>query len=197
MLTNCRENRRPELTQINSSPQVARYRSWKERGVPMRKKRSVWVVVADGAKAVFYTPNSELSGFQPAGPVIALSPAAKLQSRQLKSDRPGRTLSSARNGVRHAIEPKHDYHKLEKHRFTAELVDRLNRALTDNAFDDLIIVAPRRSLGEMRILMSDQVKARIQTELAKDLTHHSSDELWRKLATTVVPLVTRTRRKAA
>jgi protein required for attachment to host cells len=163
----------------------------------MRKIRNVWVVVADGAKARFYTPNDNLSGFQAAGPVIALSRGAKLRSRELKSDRPGRSIGSTRNGIRHAIEPKHDHHKLEKHRFTAAVTDLLDRALREGAFDDLVIVAPRRSLGEMRILLPDHVKARVQQELAKDLTRHSAGELWKKLAATVAPLSTRKPRRVA
>jgi protein required for attachment to host cells len=163
----------------------------------MRKIRNVWVVVADGAKARFYTPNEDVSGFQAAGPVIALSRAAKLRSRELKSDRPGRSVSSARSGLRHAIEPKHDHHKLEKHRFTAALAGVLDQALSDGAFDDLVIVAPRRSLGEMRILLPEHVKARVQAEVAKDLTRQSADQLWPKLAPTVTPLATRMRRRVA
>ena len=154
----------------------------------MRKKRNVWIVVADGAKARFYTPNDDLSGLEAAGPVIAFSKGAKLHSRELKSDRPGRTVSSARNGIRHAIEPKHDYHKLEKHRFTVAVAQALDRALSKNAYDDLVIVAPRRSLGEMRQLLPDHVKARVQQELAKDLTRNSAAALWQKLAETVTPL---------
>lgn len=163
----------------------------------MRKIRNVWVVVADGAKARFYTPNDKVSGFEATGPVIALSRGARLRSRELKSDRPGRSVSSTRNGLRHAIEPKHDHHKLEKHRFTAALTEALDRALSDAAFDDLVIVAPRRSLGEIRILLPDHVKARVQGEVAKDFTRHSADELWKILAPTITPLATRKRRRVA
>jgi protein required for attachment to host cells len=186
-----------QLTQINS-------RSWvgdtlQEQGseAKMRKIRNVWVVVADGAKARFYAPNDDVTGFEAAGPVIALSKDAKLRSRELKSDRPGRSLGSSRTGIRHAIEPKHDHHKMEKHRFAVALAEALDRALSAGVFDDLVIVAPRRSLGEMRTLMPDRVKARVQEELAKDLTRNSADELWEKLAPTIVPLATRRRKRAA
>lgn len=160
----------------------------------MKKIREVWVVVADGAKARFYATNDTVSALQPVGPSIAMSPAAKLHSRELKSDRPGRSVSSSRTGLRHAIEPKHDHHKMEKHRFTQAICRHLDRALNRQAFDDLVIVAPRRTLGELRILLPDRVKARVQAEVAKDLTRQPADKLWEDVAATVKPLCTRLRR---
>ena len=163
----------------------------------MKKIRDVWVVVADGAKARFYETNDDISALQPVGPSIAIAAAAKLRSRELKSDRPGRSKSSSRTGLRHAIEPKHDHHKFEKHRFTHAISKHLERALNRQAFDGLVIVAPRRSLGELRSLLSDQVKARVQAEVAKDLTHQPAEMLWKQIATTVTPLCTRRRRSTA
>ena len=166
-------------------------------GLPMKKIREVWVVVADGAKARFYGINEDISGLRPVGRSIASSGAAKLRSQELKSDRPGRSVSSSRTGLRHAIEPKHDHHKMEKHRFTQAVSRHLERALNRQSFDDLVIVAPRRSLGELRGLLSDQVKARVQAELAKELTHQPVDRLWDEVAATVKPLCTRRRKTTA
>jgi len=163
----------------------------------MKKIREVWVVVADGAKARFYAVNDDMSALQPAGRSIGVSAAAKLRSRELKSDRPGRSLASSRTGLRHAIEPKHDYHKMEKHRFTQAIGRYLERALSRHAFDDLIIVAPRRSLGELRTVLSDQVKARVQGEVAKDLTRQPAEKVWEHVAATVKLLCTRRRTIAA
>jgi protein required for attachment to host cells len=131
------------------------------------------------------------------GPAVASSAAAKHRSRELKSDRPGRSVSSSRTGLRHAIEPKHDHHKMEKHRFTQAVSGHLERASNRQAFDDLVIVAPRRSLGELRGLLSEQVKARVQAELAKDLTRQPVDMLWEQVAATVKPLCTRRRKTMA
>jgi len=43
---------------------------------------------------------------------------------------------------------------MEKHRFTQAISKHLERALNRQAFDDLVIVAPQRSLGELRGLLS-------------------------------------------
>jgi protein required for attachment to host cells len=159
----------------------------------MKKIREVWIVVADGAKARFYATNDDVSALEPVGPSIAVSAAAKLPARELKSDRPGRSGNSSRTGLRHAIEPKHDHHKMEKHRFTQAVSRHLERALNQLAFDDLIIVAPRRSLGELRTLLPERVKARVQAEVAKDLTRQPADMVWEEVAATARPLCTRLR----
>jgi len=163
----------------------------------MKKTREVWIVVADGAKALFLAPNDDVSAFRPVGPAMLMSAAGKLRSRELKSDRPGRSVSSSRTGVRHAIEPKHDHHKMEKHRFTRVLSKTLDDALARGAFDDLVMVAPSRSLGELRKLLPDQVKARVHMEVPKDLTRESADGLWTELAPTVIALCRSPRRARA
>jgi hypothetical protein len=71
-----------------------------------------------------------------------VAPRSRQHSRDLKSDKPGRSYSSARGGMRHALEPPHDYHKLEKHRFTALLAEACGR----REFDQLILVSPRRRI---------------------------------------------------
>jgi protein required for attachment to host cells len=83
--------------------------------------------------------------------------------------------------VRHALEPPHDYHKLEKHRFTAAVADVLHDGSESGAFDRLVVVAPRRSLGELRSLLSGRVKKQIDREIAKDLTGEPPSRLWRRL----------------
>jgi protein required for attachment to host cells len=89
--------------------------------------------------------------------------------------------------VRHAFEPSHDYHKLEKHRFMAALAGKLDEACAKREFDDLIVVAPRRSLGELRSLLSKRVQGHIRQEVAKDLTNESASRLWRRLIPVIRP----------
>ena len=183
------------MTQIKGISDRAAKHQQSHKGIPMKKIREVWIVVADGAKALFYAPSDDVSMLHPVGPTIAMSPTARLRSRQLKSDRPGRSVSSSRTGLRHAIEPKHDHHKMEKHRFTKAVSKHLEGALSRRAFEGLIIVAPRRSLGELRSLLPDDVRVRVQAEVAKDLTGQSPDKLWEQIAETVTPLCTKRRRK--
>lgn len=137
----------------------------------MRKRLSkTWIVVADGARARFFEPDADQAKLVPIGGADLVAPSSRLQSRELKSDKPGRGLSAPGSTIRHAFEPPHDYHKLEKHRFMATVAAALDKACSRHAFDDLILVAPRRSLGELRGLLSKRVQVRVRHEVAKDLS---------------------------
>jgi protein required for attachment to host cells len=118
-----------------------------------------------------------------------LAPESRQHTRDLNSDKPGRGYSSSRGGVRHALEPPHDYHKLEKHRFTALLAEALDAACGRREFDQLALVAPRRSLGELRTLLSKRVQGRVRREIAKDLTNETAPSLWKRLSKLLEPVL--------
>ncbi|MDP1964452.1 MAG: host attachment protein, partial [Reyranella sp.] len=147
----------------------------------MAKRLRTWIVVADGARARFLAPSDDRSKLVPARNADMVALESRGHAHDLKSDKPGRSYSSARGGVRHALEPPHDPHKLEKHRFSASLVEALEVACERREFDRLVVVAPRRSLGEMRTLMSSRLQRCIQHEIAKDLTNETSARLWKRL----------------
>ena len=148
----------------------------------MAKRLSkTWIVVADGARARFFRPDEESAKLLPTGMADLVAPQSQQRPRELKSDKPGRSFSSSRSGVRHAFEPPHDYHKLEKHHFMATLATALDAACGRREFDDLILVAPRRSLGELRGLLSKRVQGRVREEVAKDLTKEPASRLHRRL----------------
>ena len=153
----------------------------------MAKRPSTWIVVADGARARFFAPSDDTKRLVPVGSADLVAPQSRQRTRDLKSDKPGRSYASSRSGVRHALEPPHDYHKLEKHRFTALLADALDAACGRREFDQLVLVAPHRSLGELRTLISKRVQARVRQEIAKDLTGETPASLWKHLATLVRP----------
>jgi len=149
-----------------------------------RPKRTL-IVVADGARARFFSPLGRTGGLRPAKLADMVSPASRMRTRDLKSDRPGRGFSARGDTRRAAFEPPHDYHKLEKHRFALELAQALDRACERREFDQLVLVAPHRSLGELRKLLPARVKRRVKREVGKDLTNLTQARLWRELAPSV------------
>ena len=76
---------------------------------------------------------------------------------------------------------RNDYHKLEKRRFMATLAGVLEDARGRGSFDDLILVAPRRSLGELRGLLAKPVLDCVSQEVAKDLTGEPPSRLRQRL----------------
>lgn len=162
--------------------------------MPRSRPQKTWIVVADGARARFFTPSEDAKKLVSALAADMFAAEARGHSSDLKSDKPGRSYSSSRSGARHALEPPHDYHKLEKHKFTAELAKVLEKACERGEFDQLVLVAPHRSLGELRTLLSDRVSRRVRQEIAKDLTNETVANLWRRLASEVKPILQATPR---
>jgi protein required for attachment to host cells len=143
-----------------------------------RHKRTL-IVVADGARARFFEPEHHAHTLVPARQADMVAPDSRLPTHDIVTDRPGRGFSAARSSIRHAFEAPHDYHKLEKHNFTASLAQTLEEGCARREFDRLVLVAPRRSLGELHALLSPQVRKIVSHEIAKDLSASTPAELWR------------------
>jgi protein required for attachment to host cells len=64
-----------------------------------------------------------------------------------------------------------DFHQQEEDRFAAETADFLKKRAMAHEFDSLIIVAPPRTLGELRRHYHKEVTDRLIGEVGKDLTN--------------------------
>jgi protein required for attachment to host cells len=144
----------------------------------MATLRKTWVVVADGAHAHLYVPDKDATALESRALDGVESAALHRHASDVASDKPGRAFSSASGGPRHAIEPHHDHHKMEKHNFAAALAKALEHASGAGQFEHLILIAPRRTVGELRTLLSESVKAKIVRTIQKDLVKASISELW-------------------
>src|SRR3546814_16550645 len=91
-------------------------------------------------------------------------------NRDVKTDSPGGAVARVGNG-RSAMEEA-DFHQIEEDRFAAETADLLRERALRNDFDALIVVAPPRTLGELRKHYHKEVEQRLAGEIAQDLTGH-------------------------
>lgn len=139
----------------------------------MKLVRDTCVVVCDGDKALFFRNNG-----------LADAPKLELEreivqdnppDREQGSDQPGRAFSSA--SPRRSAMEETDFHQLEQDRFAAQMADMLKKRALANEFDRLIVVAPPRTLGEMRKHYHKQVEQRLIGEIGKDLTGHPVVEI--------------------
>ncbi|HTO84575.1 MAG TPA: host attachment protein [Methylomirabilota bacterium] len=146
------------------------------------KKRITWIVVADGARARVLMNEGVGKGLQPAinGDLAHALP----RSRDLGTDRPGRVQQRGTSG-RHAIAPHVDWHRFEKEKFGKEIARLLDDAAERNAFDRLVLIAPPRTLGDLRAALAPRTRGFIFAELDKDLTHATLQELPDHLADVV------------
>lgn len=91
------------------------------------------------------------------------------------SDQPGRAFAST-GSIRSAVEQT-DFHQIGKDRFAAEAAELLGKLAASGDFEELIIVAPPRTLAELRKHYDKPVSSRIVAEIDKDLTRHPVNEI--------------------
>ncbi len=139
----------------------------------MRVPHNSFIVVADGEKALFFRNQGDADF-----PNLILEQKQQHENpadRDQKSDEPGRVFSSI--GDRRSAYEEADYHKLEEDRFAAETAEMLKQRALRNDFHSLIVVAPPRTLGELRKHYHKEVEKRLTGEIAKDLTGHPIAEI--------------------
>jgi protein required for attachment to host cells len=86
------------------------------------------------------------------------------------TDRPGRVFQ--RGGVTRSAVATTDWHELEKERFADSTAAALEKLVRGEKVKALIIVAPPRTLAELRRAFHPDVKKAIIAEINKDLTRH-------------------------
>ncbi|MDR6787735.1 protein required for attachment to host cells [Sphingomonas sp. BE138] len=74
-----------------------------------------------------------------------------------------------------------DFHQLEEDRFAADAAELLRKRALSNDFESLIVIAPPRTLGELRKHYHKEVSARLSGELDKDLTGHPIPDIEKAL----------------
>jgi protein required for attachment to host cells len=126
-----------------------------------------FVLVADGRKSLFF--RNEGDGDFPNLIVERKDGHADLKDREIKSDEPGRAFASVGAG-RSAFEEA-DFHQLEEDRFAARTAEMLNERALRNDYEALVVVAPARTLGELRRHYHKEVEKRLVAEVPKDLVN--------------------------
>lgn len=126
------------------------------------------VVVADGRKMLFF--RNEGDAAYPNLVVEAAQERINPADRDQKTDKAGR--ASSPQGAAHGSMEEVDFHQQEEDRFAADTANLLKQRALANDFEALIIVAPPKTLGEMRKHYHKEVSQRLIGELDKDLTGH-------------------------
>lgn len=148
----------------------------------MPQTKRTWILVADAAQARIYLTEAPGAKLRALPDAEFQNPEAHGHTRDLGSDRPGRTQESV-GGAHHSLEPRVDWHREAKRDFAKRIAAYLDQAALDTRFDRLILVAPPTTLGDLRGALGRHSSERVTGELAKDLTKLSMTELATHLAT--------------
>lgn len=137
-----------------------------------------FVFVGDGRKALFLRNHGDEKF--PHLKVERVLTQDNPPAREQGSDRPGRAFKSAGTNRRAGMDIT-DWHDLEEHRFARDVARALETVVRSNGVRALIVVAPARTLADLRQAFHDDVKKRIVAEIDKDLTKHPVDEIEKHL----------------
>lgn len=141
-------------------------------------KPVTWIVVADAGRATFYETTGGLAAEPWKQRHAMMAPLPP--SRDIDSDRPGRSFDSGGEG-RHAMEPPTDPHRHAKETFAHEVVQALDEARRHQQFQELVVVAAPTFLGDLRSMMPEQLRTRVRHEINKDYSKLPEPELRKRI----------------
>ncbi|RWA71375.1 host attachment protein [Mesorhizobium sp.] len=136
----------------------------------IRLKHDLWVIVADGEKALFLRNQGDTK--YPNLQVVQEMEQENPATREQGTDKPGRYAE----GPRSAIEET-DWHRLGKERFADDIADRLYKLAHRGDFDEVVLIAPPQVLGEMRQKLHKEVCDKVKAQIPKTLTNHTIPEI--------------------
>jgi protein required for attachment to host cells len=141
----------------------------------MKIDNEALVMVLDGAKMLLFRNKGD-----EAYPKLEVEDALQQEdeaTRDQGSSPPGRNASPG--GSRRGSFQQTDFHQQDEDRFAADATATLNKRALTNDFEKLIIVAPPRTLGEMRKHYHKALQSRLAGEIAKDLASHPVPDIER------------------
>ncbi|MGI3168264.1 host attachment family protein [Pseudooceanicola sp. C21-150M6] len=138
-------------------------------GIPF----DAWVLIADGEKALFLRNLTD--GQDPHLEVVRKEEQDNPKDIDQSANRPGR-MNDTGVGQRSALDDT-DWHELAKERFADDLADLLYRQAHKGRFDRIVLVAPPKTLGELRKVLHKEVADKVIAEVPKTLTNHPLDEI--------------------
>jgi protein required for attachment to host cells len=140
--------------------------------------RDAFIFVGDGRKALFLrnAGDEKFLNLKAECVIIDDNPPTHEQG----SDRPGRAFKRAGTNLRSGVEDT-DWHDLEEHRFAQRVATAMERLVRERKVKAFVVVAPPRTLADLRHAFHADVKKRIIAEIDKDLTKHPVHEIEKHL----------------
>ena len=140
--------------------------------------QDAFVFVGDGRKALFLrnAGDERFPNLKTERVFVDDNPPTHEQG----TDRPGRAFKRAGTNLRSGVETT-DWHDLEEHRFAQRVATAMEHLVRERNVKALVVVAPPRTLADLRHAFGADVKKRIIAEIDKDLTKHPAHEIEKHL----------------
>ena len=136
-----------------------------------------FVLVADGRKSLFFRNKGDAEF-----PDLAVD-RKEIHENPDHHEQASDTAGMAMNviGCHGGTMTEVDFHQLEENRFAADTAAMLKARALRGEFESLVIVAPPKTLGELRKHYHKEVERRIVAEVPKDLVNVPVAEIERIL----------------
>lgn len=126
------------------------------------------VLVADGRKALFLRNQGDQRQID-----LRTTSHQEREDRKdsdIKTDASGQSPAPGGTGLSGGTMGEPDFHQQEEGRFARELSEKVNAMALAGKFDALVVIAPARTMGELRPLWHKQTAERLVGEHVKEMT---------------------------
>ncbi|MFW7377765.1 MAG: host attachment protein [Oligoflexus sp.] len=135
-----------------------------------------WIIVANQGEARFFEQNLR------AGWIKLLAkfehPNGRMKNQEIKEGEPGHSFSSwSGSHSRHPITSEVSPHDKEAENFAKQIRDKLEKARSENLYDELDLVAEPHFLGTIFAQLNELTSSFIQHKISKDLCHFTDYEV--------------------
>lgn len=144
---------------------------------PFKIPHESWVVVCDGARALFLENIGDAERLNLR--VEERSAQDDEPSREIGTDRPGRSHSSVGSG-RSAMEET-DWHEQAEQDFLKQTAERINALVYAKTIEDYVLIAPPSAIGALRQHLDAQATETLREEIQKELTNQPVSEIEKHL----------------
>ncbi len=132
------------------------------------------VLVLDGRKTLFFRNHGDENQIDLR--TEAHDEREDAPDREMKTDAPGTQGQSAGYSGRVAYEET-DFHQLEEDRWAHSAAEEVNKRVLQNDFEALAIIAPPKTLGEIRKKLHKEAERRIVCEIPKEMTGRPTPDI--------------------
>lgn len=146
--------------------------------------RTTYLVVADSVAARIFSANARLTELDERFDLV--NPTGRLHEHEIDSDRPGRqtTVAGLQSGAvgshGYGVDKSSQRHSVET--FAAQIATCLETERQEGHFQQLILIAPTRMLGEVHKQLSSGCQKLLARQIDKRLVDASEEEILVRLA---------------
>ena len=132
------------------------------------------VLVTDGRKTLFFRNEGDENQIDLRTEGVDEREDAK--DREMKSDAPGAIGQGGGYSGRVAYDET-DFHQQEEDRWAHAAAEAVNKRVLSNDFQHLVVVAPPKTLGELRKKLHKEAERRVVCEIPKEMTRRSIPDI--------------------